>query len=576
MPVLNQEISNILQRLADILDIEGSNEYRVRAYRNAAQTIKSLSKNLFEMVEKEEDISKLPNIGKSMAEKIEEIINTGSLKQLKEAEKRVPKSLVELLDIPDLGPRSVYTLNKKLDIENIKDLQKAAEQGKIKDIKGFGAKTEKKILEQSKTQLSDEEKGRIKWVEAKQVVDPLLSYMQKENTVDQIEVAGSFRRRKETVGDLDILVVCENNKKIMQHFVDYEDIDKVISRGDTRSSIRLRSGLQVDLRVVSKKSYGSALLYFTGSKDHNIKIRKIAGDKNLKLNEYGVFKKENEKIAGETEEQVYKTVALNYIEPELREDRGEIKASRNNGLPTLVSLKDIRGDLQSHTTASDGKYTLEEMVQAAKDKGYDYFAVTDHSKRVTMAKGLDEKGLEKQIEKMDDLNKKMSGIRILKAIEVDILEDGSLDLSNDILKALDVVVCSIHYHMNLSQKKQTRRILKAMENPYFNILGHPTGRIIQKRRPMQINLQAILKTAKDYNCHMELNANPERLDLSDVQCKMAKDMGVKIAISTDAHMKSHLDYMQFGVNQARRGWLEKKDVLNTHKWSTLKKMLKRS
>jgi DNA polymerase (family 10) len=361
----------------------------------------------------------------------------------------------------------------------------------------------------------------------------------------------------------------------MEHFVSYEDIDNVISKGDTRSSIRLNSGLQVDLRVVSKKSYGSALVYFTGSKAHNIKIRKIAGDKDLKINEYGVFKGDDQ-IAGKTEKEVYEQVDLKYVDPELREDRGEIEAARNDKLPKLVTLEDIRGDLQSHTKASDGKYTMEEMVNAAKEKGYDYFAITDHSQRVTMAKGLDENRMEEQIKKMEELNKEIKGIRILKAVEVDILEDGSLDLEDEILKELDVVVCSIHYNRNLSQKKQTKRILKAMENPYFNIFGHPTGRIIQKREPIKVNMEEIFKTAKEYNIHIELNASPERLDLSDVYCKTCKEMGIKIAISTDAHMKSHLDNMIYGVNQARRGWLEKEDVLNTHKWSNLKKMLKRT
>ncbi|MBD3384759.1 DNA polymerase/3'-5' exonuclease PolX [candidate division KSB1 bacterium] len=575
MPVLNRQVANILDRLADTLDIEGANEFRVRAYKSAAQTIRSLSKNVSEMVENNEDISKLPNIGDSMADKIKEIVETGSLKQLKKAKKRIPEGLIDLLDISNLGPKRVQKLNQELDIKNIDDLKKAAKDEKIREIEGFGKKTEEKILEESEKQISDKEKDRLKWRDAREITEPLLDYLKKLDEIDQIDIAGSYRRCKETIGDLDILVICEDSKKTMEHFVSYEDTDDVISKGDTRSSIRLTSGLQVDLRVVSKKSYGSALVYFTGSKAHNIKIRKIAGDKDLKINEYGVFKGDDQ-VAGKTEEEVYEQIDLKYIEPELREDRGEIDASRNDDLPKLVTLEDIRGDLQSHTKASDGKYTMEEMVNAAKEKGYDYFAITDHSQRVTMARGLNEKRMEEQIKKMEELNKEIKGIRILKAVEVDILEDGSLDLEDEILKELDVVVCSVHYNRNLSQKKQTKRILKAMENPYFNILGHPTGRIIQKRDPIEVNMEEIFKTAKDYNIHMELNASPERLDLSDFYCKTARETGIKIAISTDAHMKSHLDNMIYGVNQARRGWLEKEDVLNTHKWSNLKKMLKRN
>ncbi len=575
MPVLNRQVANMLDRLADTLDIEGANEFRVRAYRSAAQTIRSLSKNVSEMVENDDDLSKLPNIGDSMAEKIKEIVETGSLKQLKKAKKRIPEGLIDLMDISNLGPKRVHRLNQELDIKNIDDLKKAAKDEKIREIEGFGKKTEEKILEESEKQISDKEKERLKWRDAREISEPLMDYMKKLDEIEQIDIAGSYRRCKETIGDLDILVICEDQKKTMEHFVSYEDIDDVISKGDTRSSIRLNSGLQVDLRVVSKKSYGSALVYFTGSKAHNIKIRKIAGDKDLKINEYGVFKGDDQ-VAGKTEREVYEQNDLKYVDPELREDRGEIEAARNDNLPKLVTLEDIRGDLQSHTKASDGKYTMEEMVNAAKDKGYDYFAITDHSQRVTMAKGLDENRMEKQIKKMEELNKKIKGIRILKAVEVDILEDGSLDLEDEILKELDVVVCSIHYNRNLSQRKQTKRILKAMENPYFNIFGHPTGRIIQKREPIKVNMEEIFKTAKDYNIHMELNASPERLDLSDVYCKTCKEMGLKIAISTDAHMKSHLDNMIYGVNQARRGWLEKGDVLNTHKWSNLKKMLKRN
>jgi DNA polymerase (family 10) len=336
----------------------------------------------------------------------------------------------------------------------------------------------------------------------------------------------------------------------------------------------LRTGLQVDLRIVEKNEFGAALLYFTGSKEHSVELRKIGQEKDLKVNEYGVFSGKK-KLASKTEEKMYKALGLRYIEPELREDKGEFEASRNNNLPKLVELDDIKGDLQTHTKASDGKYSLKEMVEGAQDLGYEYYAVTDHSKKVTMANGLDEKRLTKQIEEIDKLNKKMKQIKILKSIEVDILEDGSLDLSDDILKELDIVICSIHYNMNLSKKKQTRRVLKAMENPHFNILAHPTGRMINKRSPYDIDLEDVMKEAKDKGCFLEINANPDRLDLNDDHARLAKEIGLKLSISTDAHSTDNLHFMKYGVAQARRGWLEKDDVLNTRSWEDLKKLLKR-
>ena len=375
--------------------------------------------------------------------------------------------------------------------------------------------------------------------------------------------------------DIDILVTCKRGTPVMDHFVDFEDVDRVISKGTTKSTVVLRNNLQVDLRVMQQVSYGAALVYFTGSKAHNLAIRKMAQKRHLKINEYGVFK-DDDRIAGKTENQVYDAVELPWIPPELREDTGEIEAAKNNKLPTLIELANIRGDLQSHTTASDGKFSMRDMVEAAKAKGYDYFAITDHSKRVTMANGLDEKRLAEHIKQMDTLNEEISGIRILKAVEVDILGDGSLDLDDEILKELDVVVCSVHYHTKLSKEKQTSRVLKAMDNPYFNILAHPTERIIGKRDPMEIDLETIMQGAKERGCYLEVNAQPDRLDLSDRYIRMAKEMGIKLAISTDAHSVDDLDFMRYGVAQARRGWLEADDVLNCHKWQQLKSLLNRS
>ncbi len=574
MPVHNSDIVNILTRVADFLDIQDKNQFRIRAYRNAAQSIAGLSKSVAEMVKNGRDLSELPDVGSSIAEKIEEIVETGTLEQLEKLEKKLPKELLDLMDIPDLGPKSVQTLYNELDITNRKELEKAARNGKIQSVKGFGEKTEEKILDALEQMKNEDGRDRTKLVVAEEITVPLLDYLKKAKGVSKVDVAGSYRRRKETVGDIDILVVCKDCKKVMQKFTQYKDVKNVISKGKTKSSVQLRSGMQVDVRAMEDESYGAAMVYFTGSKDHNIAIRKIANEKDLKINEYGVFNKDDERVAGKTEKDVYKQVGLVYIEPELRENRGEIKAARDKNLPKLVTIEDIKGDLQSHSRASDGTFSMEDMANGAREKGYEYLAVTDHSKRVTVAQGLDEKRLAEQIKDIDMLNEKWQDFRLLKSCEVDILKDGTLDLDDSILKELDIVICSVHYHFNLSKSRQTKRVLKAMENRYFHIFSHPTGRIIGKRQPYDIDMDKVLKAAKDNGCFVELNAQPDRLDLSDVYCKAAKQMGIKIAVSTDAHNVAGLDNMKYGIGQARRGWLEKQDVVNTRSWQRLKKMLR--
>ncbi|MFP4087116.1 MAG: DNA polymerase/3'-5' exonuclease PolX [Desulfobacteraceae bacterium] len=572
MPVQNADVSEIFNKLADLLDIQGANPFRVRAYRNAARTVTSLPRNVADMIQENKDLSELAGIGKDLAGKIQEIVQTGTLSQLEEVEKETPSELNQLMNVGGLGPKRVKVLYQELRVRNLKELKAAAESQKIRNLEGFGEKTEQQILEE--LQQMDGSQVRIKLLEAEQRAEPLVDYLKKTKGLKKITVAGSFRRKKETVGDLDILVTCKKGSKVMARFVRYEDIRKVVSQGTTRSTVILRSGLQVDLRVLPQVSYGAALHYFTGSRSHNIAVRKIGTKKGLKINEYGVFKGD-ERIAGKTEKEVYDQVGLPYIEPELRENRGEVEAAQKDELPDLLTLKDIQGDLHSHTKATDGHHSLEAMAKAAKEHGYEYLAVTDHSQKVTMAKGLDAKRLSEQIKAIDKLNEELEGIRILKGIEVDILEDGSLDLPDDILKELDLRVCSVHYKQNLSQQKQTERIIRAMDNPYFNILAHPTGRLINERKPMELNLEKIMEAAKDRGCHLEVNAHPDRLDLSDPYCKMAREMDLKLAISTDAHSTSDLDFMRFGVNQARRGWLEAGDVLNTHGWKQLKKLLKR-
>jgi DNA polymerase (family 10) len=376
------------------------------------------------------------------------------------------------------------------------------------------------------------------------------------------------------VGDLDILATGEDGERIIERFVEYEDVEEIVSQGETRSTVLLRLGIQVDLRVVAHESYGAALLYFTGSKAHNIALRNMALDRDWKINEYGVFEDE-ERIAGETEGEIYDLLDLDYVMPELREDRGEIEAAREGELPQLVTLEDLRGDLQSHTKSSDGHGTLEQMAEAAKKLGYEYLAITDHSKYVGVTQGLDAGELAEQMDQIDELNEKLEGIRLLKAIEVDILDDGSLDLPDDILEKLDLTICSVHSKFNLSRDEQTERILRAMDNPNFNILAHPTGRRIEERPPYEVDMERLLAGALERGCFLEVNAQPERLDLDDVYCKMAKEMGLKLSISTDAHRPVELEYMRFGVGQARRGWLEPGDVLNTRSWEDLKELLKR-
>jgi len=572
MPVQNSDVKDIFNKMADLLEIEGANPFRVRAYRNAARTVSGLPKNVTEMIKDNEDLTELSGIGEDLAGKIEEIVETGALSQLKELQEKTPPELHELMKLEGLGPKRVKVLNRELNIETLDQLKNAAEEGKVEALEGFGKKTQQKILEALKQKEDWGE--RIKLVEAEERADPLIKYLKKAKGIKEITIAGSFRRRKETVGDLDILVTCKKGATVMERFVGYEDVRKVVSQGETRSTIVLNSGLHVDLRVVPQVSYGSALHYFTGSKNHNIAVRKIANGKGFKINEYGVFKGDD-RLAGKTEKEVYAKVGMAYVAPELREDQGEVAAAQRDALPNLVNLKEIRGDLHSHTEATDGHHSLEEMAEAAKEKGYEYLAVTEHSKKVAMAKGLNAKDLAGQMESIDRLNEKLKGIRLLKGIEVDILEDGGLDLPDDILKELDLRVCSVHYNRNLSREKQTERIIRAMDNPYFNILAHPTGRLINEREPYEVDLPKVMRAAKDRGCFLELNAHPDRLDLSEHFCKMAKEMNLKVAISTDAHRVSHLDFMRFGIGQARRGWLEAKDVLNTRTWKALKQLLKR-
>lgn len=573
MPVKNTEIANIFDKLADLLELEGKNPFRVRAYRNAAVTVENLSQDLGEAVKKGEDLTKLPAIGPDLEQKIYDIVNNKEIELLKRLEEKNPIDLTNLTRIQGLGPRKIKKLYDVLGVRNLDELASAAEQKKIRNVQGFSVKAEEHILDEVKK--INERYNRIKISTAEQYALPIIEYLRKNRSIQQIEIAGSYRRRQETIGDIDILVTCEDIISVITDFVNYDEVDEVLSRGDTRASVILKSGLQVDLRVLLQKSYGAALLYFTGSKAHNIVIRRLAKHRDWKVNEYGLFSADDF-LAGETEAEIYEKLGLPYIEPELRENRGEFEAAEEGKLPKLIKLSDIKGDLHSHTVLTDGKNTLEEMAKTAQKLGYKYIANTEHSKRVTVAGGLDAEQVIENIKRIDKLNEKFDNFTILKGIEVDILEDGTLDLPDDVLKELDVVLGAIHYRFNLSREKQTERILKAMDNPYFNILAHPTGRLINEREPYDIDLEKIMQKAKENNCILEINAQPSRLDLNDIHSRAAKEMGVKLVISTDAHSTSQFDFMRYGIGQARRGWIEKKNVINTRNIDELKKLIKRN
>jgi DNA polymerase (family 10) len=574
MPIYNSDIADIFDEIADYLEIDADeNPFRIRAYRNAARSVRGLGAELKDLAAQKEDLTKLPGIGKELAAKIIEILQTGSTHALKNLQDKIPAEVIQILKIPNLGPKRVRVLYHDLKIQSLKQLLQAAQEGRIRSLPGFGQKTETHILEAVKAFTAKEMRFKIATVRPH--VDALLDYLKKVPRVKQAVAAGSFRRSKETVGDLDILVVADGQSPVMERFVDYEDVDTVLSKGPTRCSVVLHSGLQVDLRLVDAQSFGAALQYFTGSQAHNIAVRRLGRQRGLKINEYGVFKMDA-RVAGDTEQSVYQAIGVVYIPPELRENRGEIEAARDNRLPRLIELKDLKGDLHSHTNWSDGRNTLEEMVQAARQKGLKYLAVTEHSDRLKVAGGLGASRLLEQMEKIDKLNAHLREITLLKGIEVEILKDGGLDLPDDILGRLDLVVGSIHSHFNLPRQKQTDRILRAMDHRYFSMLAHPISRLIDERAPIDVEMTRVIQKAKDRGCYLELNSNPRRLDLYDTYCQVARQEGVLVAVNSDAHSVDSFEHLNYGVGQARRGWLEKEDVLNTRPLGELRKLLKRT
>ncbi|MFC5499731.1 DNA polymerase/3'-5' exonuclease PolX [Caenimonas terrae] len=570
MPIVNADIAAVFGEIADLLELQGANPFRIRAYRNAARTLGEMGRSVRAMLERGEDLDALPGIGADLAGKIAEVVNTGSCAQLERLRRELPPGMTALLAIPGLGPKRVRTLHDELGIETLEQLLVAAREGRVGQVHGFGAKTQQLILDAAQRQLAQDR--RFKLAAASQVADALLAELRAVPGVKQAVAGGSLRRMRDTVGDLDLLVTAGRGSPVMQRFAAGADVERVLSQGATRASIVLRSGLQVDLRAVPPASFGAAWLYFTGSKPHNIALRRLAQEAGLKLNEYGLFRGDR-RIAGATEASVYQALGLDFIEPELREDRGEIDAARVHRLPRLVQLADLRGDLHSHSKASDGHDTLEAMANAARAHGLQYLAVTEHSKRLALVHGLDAGRLARQIDEIDALNARLQGIVLLKGVEVDILEDGSLDLPDAILGRLDLVVGAIHHRFDLPREQQTARLLRAMDHPHFSILAHPSGRLIDERPASDIDLQRVVRKARERGCFLELNAHPARLDLGELACRMARDEGVLVSIDSDAHSTLEFDNLRWGVGQARRGWLGPADVLNTRKLEDLRPLL---
>jgi DNA polymerase (family 10) len=573
VPVHNADIGSIFEEIADLLEIQGGNPFRIRAYRNAARTVGEYHRDLKTLLDRGDALPKLPGVGADLEGKIREICASGTCELLERLHREMPAAITELLRIPGLGPKRVRLLHDALEIDTLEQLRRAVRSGMVRGVPGFGEKTEAQIVQA--LERRDSAGQRVKLAVAAQYAGTLVAHLDRAPGVAEVVVAGSFRRRRDTVGDLDVLVAAARAAPVMERLRAYDEVKTVLAAGKTRSSVVLRSGLQVDVRVVPRASFGAALHYFTGSRAHNIAIRRIARARGLKINEYGVFRGTT-RVAGETEESVYRAVGLPFIPPELREDRGEIEAARRGELPHLLARSDLKGDLHLHTRATDGHDSIRTMALAARAAGLTYIAVTEHSRRLTVAHGLDPRGVAKQIDEIDRINGALSGVTILKGIEVDILDDGSLDLPDAILKRLDIVVGAVHGAFNLPRRRQTERILRAMDNPYFNVLAHPGGRLLGEREGCELDMLRIVRRAKRNRCYLELNAQPDRLDLDDVHCRMARDEGVLVAIDSDAHGVNDFAHLEYGVGQARRGWLEPADVLNTRALPELRVLLSRS
>jgi DNA polymerase (family 10) len=571
----NQEISKLFFEIADYLELEGV-AFKPFAYRKVALNLENFEKDVGEIYREKglEGLRIIPGVGEGIGKAIEEYLKTGKIKQLKELKNKMPLKVEELLKVEGLGPRKIKVLYEKLGIKNLKDLEKEAKNHKISPLFGFGEKTEQNILQS--LDFLKQSKGRFLLGEVLPVARIIIKRLQNIKEVSKVNYAGSLRRQKETIGDIDILAVSSNPKKTADFFVSMPEVEKVWAKGDTKCSVRLKYGFDADLRLVSEKSFGSALQYFTGSKEHNIATRKIAIEKGLKLSEYGIFKGEKY-IAGKTEEDVYKVLGLDYIDPEIREDDGEIQASLETKLPKLVELKDIKGDLHCHSDYGGitERDSMEVMCKKAISLGYEYIGISDHTEFLKIESGLSGKQLLKQHNEISKLNKKYEGkIKILHGCETNILENGSVDISDKVLEKLDYVIAGVHSSMKLSRKEMTERIIKAMENPHIDIISHPTGRLIGKRDEYEMDFDKILEVAKKTGTILEINSSPIRLDLNGFYVRRAISAGIKLIINTDSHQKDQMDLMEYGIGQARRGWAEKTDIANTLPVSELLKYFK--
>jgi DNA polymerase (family 10) len=566
----NREVARILRETAQLLEIDGAIIGRYRSYEKVAELLYSMHERIEDVAKDEKKLKELPGIGDNMAAHIREILDTGDYSLREKLLKKYPVTLLELLHLQSLGPKKVAFLWKKFKVSTVEGIEKLAQEGKLRDLDGFGEKSEQNILKA--TASAKRSSGRFKLDDVDEGAQKLMAYISRmDKIVESVTPAGSLRRGKETIGDLDLLVTMRPGRDkqkdvdaVAEHILKYPGIDQTLAHGENKVSVILGNGLQVDVRLLEKECFGAALLYFTGSKEHNVVLRGRARDMGWTLNEYALTTLKGGKfVAGKTEKDIYDKLRLDYVEPELREHTGEIDAADNHRLPTLLKLEDIRGDVQMHTTASDGRNSIEEMGEAAAELGYEYIALTDHSKAVTVANGMDERRTLEQIKKIRAAQAKVPEIRLLAGIEVDILKNGKLDLDDEVLAQLDVVVASVHSYMSLGREEMTERLLAAIENPYTQIIAHPTGRLLLRREAFDYEIEKILEAAKEHGVAMECNAYPDRLDLKDTHLRMAKERGVKIVISTDSHSTGNLKFMKYGVITARRGWLEKNEVINT-------------
>jgi DNA polymerase (family 10) len=567
----NDQMASQFELLADLLEIQGANPFRIRAYRNAARTISSEAESLADLVSSGGDLTQLAGIGKDLARQLVELVQTGQLASLEELRKQVPSGVLDMLRIPGVGPRKVSVFFNELGLKSLADLKAACEAGQVSKLKGFGKKTEESILQNIAAAAAQAQ--RISIADARIAAEAIVADLRSLPEVSQCEVAGSCRRRRETCGDLDVLAVSSDSTAAMDRLASHPLVESVLLRGETKQRVRLKSGVELDLRVVPEESFGAALQYFTGSKEHNVVVRHRAKELGLKVNEYGVFRGETQ-IAGGTEEGVYAAVGLPWIPPELRENRREFEWADAGELPELLTLKDIRGDLHMHTTASDGAGTIEEMALAARARGLSYIAITDHSKRVSMANGLDADRLRRHWQEIRRVRESIEGIEILCGIECDILEDATMDLPDDVLAEADWVIAVLHYGLRQPREQIMLRLLNAIRNPHVDIIGHCTGRMIGRREGADVQFTELLKAAADHQVMLEINAHPSRLDLDDIHAAAAKDYGIPIVISTDSHSVNGFEVMEYGVDQARRAGLTRHDVANTRSLKEFRKLLK--